>query len=419
MGLDLKNRQAVAREIAKRYQKATKKQRGQLLDELLALTPLNRVYAAWLLRTHGRRIKLASGIELVADLTKRASRRRRVIYDERVRTVLKRIWLIMDCICGKRLAAALPEMVAVLERHREISIDEQVREKLLRISSATIDRLLAGERSKYNLKGRSLTKPGTLLKSQIPVRTFCEWNEKRPGFVEIDLVGHDGGEGAGDFMQTLDVTDVYSGWTETRAVKNKAQVWVFEAIEQVRRQLPFALLGIDSDNGSEFINSHLLRYCRQQQITFTRSRKYRKNDNCYVEQKNYSVVRRAVGYGRYDTIEHLKTINELYSHLRLYTNYFQPVMKLIEKEREGSKVRKRYDKPRTPYHRLMECTFLSDATKRRMQREYSRLNPAKLKRQITKLQAKLSSLPPEKPRGASRKAGRRPHERQNQRSHFG
>ncbi|MGH9765398.1 MAG: DDE-type integrase/transposase/recombinase, partial [Blastocatellia bacterium] len=237
----------------------------------------------------------------------------------------------------------------------------------------------------------SHTKPGSLLKSQIPIRRFDKWNEGKPGFVEIDLVGHDGGNSSGEFCFTLDVTDIFTRWTETRAVKNKAQVWVFKALEYIIKLLPFALLGIDSDNGSEFINAHLLRYCQQQKITFTRARPYRKNDNCFVEERNNSIVRRAVGYQRYDTDDQLKTLNELYSLLRLYTNYFQPVMKLIKKERVGSKVKKVYDKPQTPYHRVLASADVSDLQKRKIRNEYTGLNPAQLKREISRLQEKLAA----------------------------
>ncbi len=236
-----------------------------------------------------------------------------------------------------------------MEKHREITLDALTRQKLRAISAATIDRLLAPARRRFALRGRAGTKPGTLLKHQIPIRTFAEWNEALPGFMEIDLVGHDEGETSGDFCQTLDMTNVASGWTETAAVINKAQVWVFEALKAIRARLPFPLLGVDSDNGAEFINGHLLCYCQQEKLTFTRGRAGNKNDGCFVEQKNYSVVRRAVGYARYDSPEQLRLLNALYAQLRLYTNYFQPVMKLVSKERIGAKVRKRYDAPQTPY----------------------------------------------------------------------
>ena len=302
---------------------------------------------------------------------------------------LCRIWAILDGLCGKRLAAILPEVIRVLEQHKEIRLDADTRRKLLTISPATIDRLLAPERKKMALRARSGTKPGTLLKHQIPIRTFAEWNEATPGFVEIDLVGHDGGVGEGDFCQTLNVTDVASGWTEAQAVLNKAEIWVFQALKDIRTRLPFALLGIDSDNGSEFINHHLLRYCRSERITFTRGRAYKKNDGCFIEQKNYTVVRRAVGYARYAGASHLALLNRLYGALRLYTNYFQPVMKLIRKERRGAKVKKTYDRPQTPYQRLLNTPGFPARARQRLKAEYATLNPAALKREISQLQLAL------------------------------
>ncbi|HEY6804207.1 MAG TPA: hypothetical protein VI306_11545 [Pyrinomonadaceae bacterium] len=229
-------------------------------------------------------------------------------------------------------------MIPRLERHNEFSCDRETRIKLLKISAASIDRLLAPERRKLALRGRAGTKPGTLLKKQIPIHTFADWDEQLPGFAEIDLVGHDGGVVAGDYCQTLDLTDIVTTWTETKAVRNKAQAWVFAPLQELRANLPFPLLDIDSDNGSEFINKYLLEYCQQEKLTFTRSRPYRKNDNCFVEQKNYSIVRRAVGYQRYDTEPQLQIFNELYATLRLYTTFFQPTMKLQAKERIGSRV---------------------------------------------------------------------------------
>ena len=389
MRLTMKERSSVVKVVAPRYQKGGKKHKGNILKEFMELTGYNRCYAAYLLRSHGKRIRISKDTVVEGDITKKAERVPHRIYDEVVFHVLRKIWFIMDCICGKRLAPVLKEIIAKLEMHKEIKLDRTTRGKLHKISAATIDRLLSEEKKKDNIKGRSHTKPGTLLKNQIPIRTFSEWDEKMPGFVEIDIVGHEGGDPRGDFIQTLDMTDICTTWTETQAVRNKAQVWVFEAIKKIRGHLPFDLLGIDSDNGSEFINDHLFRYCKEERITFTRSRKYRKNDNCYVEQKNYSVVRRAVGYLRYDTDGELAMLNELYWHLRLYTNYFQPVMKLIEKTRTGSRVTKRYDKPQTPYQRVLQSPHVPDKNKDEMKRQYAKLNPAELKRQITRLQNRL------------------------------
>ena len=385
----MSDRKAVIKAWSDRYRKAGKKEKGRILDELVALTGYNRCYAVNLLRWDGKVIRAGRRVRLVGDLRKKAKRARHRLYDETVLGGLKAIWAIMDCICGKRLAAILPEVIPILEKHREVVFDVVTRKKLLQISASSIDRLLAAERRKWMLRGRSGTKPGSLLKHQIPIRTFADWNEKQAGFVEIDLVGHDGGDASGDFCQTLDVTDVASGWTETQAVINKAQVWVFDALKSIRAHQPFPLLGIDSDNGSEFINNHLLRYCLQEKITFTRGRSGKKNDGCFVEQKNYSVVRRAVGYARYDSAAQLRLLNELYGYLRLYTNYFQPVMKLLSKERNGAKVKKKYDEPKTPYQRLMDMPDISPKIKQRLKSEYATLNPAQLKREITRLQDRL------------------------------
>jgi hypothetical protein len=392
MGLTMKEKRVITKEVAERYRKVSKREKGMILDEFIQLTGYNRAYASHVLHNHGRAVRSVPGVVMILDATKKAVRQREKIYDRKVHEALRKIWAIMDYICGKRLAPVLKEVVIRLERHKEIALDEETRGKLFKISAASIDRLLAPDRKKLTLKGKSHTKPGTLLKHQVPIRTFADWDDKRPGFVEIDLVGHDGGSTSGDYLQTLDVTDVSTGWTEIQAVRNKAQVWVFEALKEIRKHLPFELLGIDSDNGSEFINSHLIRYCRENSLTFTRSRSNRKNDNCFVEQKNYSVVRRAVGYMRYTTEQEQTIINELYGHLRLYTNFFQPVMKLIDKIRIGSRVTKKYDQAKTPYHRVLESPFVALEDKNCLRKQYARLNPAKLKREITRLQEKLRNL---------------------------
>jgi len=390
MRLTMREKKALVKATASRYRKSTKRQKKKILDEFVESTAYNRCYASLILSKYGKTVwngKLC----IIGDITTIHRRRRDRYYDDKVLSALRKIWMILDWICGKRLAAAIPEVIPILYQAGEIRLDRQTREKLLKISPATIDRLLAADRKKLQIKGRSHTKPGSLLKSQIPIRRFDEWNEGKPGFVEIDLVGHDGGNSSGEFCFTLDVTDIFTGWTETRAVKNKAQVWVFEALVHIIKLVPFALLGIDSDNGSEFINAHLVAYCEQQKITFTRARPYRKNDNCFVEERNNSIVRRAVGYKRYDTDAQLKTLNQLYGLLRLYTNYFQPVMKLVRKERVGSRVKKIYDKPQTPYHRVLASADISDLQKKRIRNEYAGLNPAQLKRDISALQEKLAA----------------------------
>jgi hypothetical protein len=405
MKIPMTERRVLTKHFAREYQRSEKREKGKILDRFVEATGYHRVYAAWLLRSHGKRVWVKRGHAVEGDVTVGQRRKRPKEYGEEVKKALRRLWRCLDYPCGKRLVAAIPGVLEALERHGEIEVTPEVREKLLRISGATADRLLASERRKHALGGRSGTKPGSLLKSQIPVRTFADWNEKEPGFVEIDLVAHDGGCAAGDYVQTLDVTDVCTGWSEQRAVLNKAQVWVFEALLEIRERLPFPLHGVDSDNGSEFINRHLYKYCEENEITFTRARPYRKNDTCYVEQKNYSIVRRAVGYGRFVGKKAVRTLNELYEALRLRTNFFLPSMKLIEKRREGSRVKKRYEKPRTPYQRILDSADVAPAIKRTLKRKYKSLNPAAIERRIQRLQRRLTNLVQDSPGGGEPAGG--------------
>ena len=388
MSLDMRTRMRVTKEVVKRYKRASKKAKGKILDEFTEITGYNRSYAARVLREGATTVKPARRARGKSP-PKADGRGRKKKYGPEVLRPLSKIWAILDCPCGKRLVSNMPEVVRVLEKFGEMKLSGEVREKLLSISASTADRLLAGERKKLELKSRARTRPGSLLKHQVPIRTFSEWDDARVGFVEMDLVGHDGGNVSGDYCQSLDATDVATGWNEQRAVKNKAQKWTFEAVEEIRRRLPFPLLGVDSDNGGEFINDHLVRYCKAEKITFTRSRAYRKNDSCYVEQKNYTSVRRNVGYMRYDTDEELALLNGLYDVLRLYNNFFLPQMKLTEKMRVGSKVKKRYDEPKTPYRRVLSSPDVDDLAKKRLKRQYAKLNPAKLKREILELQDRL------------------------------
>jgi len=230
------------------------------------------------------------------------------------------------------------------------------------------------------------------IKHQIPIRTFAEWDDARPGFLEMDLVGHDGGSAQGDYCFTLDMTDVASGWSELAAVINKAEIHVFEGIEALRQRLPFAVAGLHSDNGSEFINHHLLRYCQDEHLTFTRGRPWRKNDTCHVEQKNWSIVRRFAGYARFNTQAQCQLLNQLYVLLHEYINYFMPSMRRKEKIRNGAKATQRYYEPQTPYAMLLESPHIDPATKARLKRHYQTLNPAELKRRIDAIENKLAGL---------------------------
>ena len=377
----MRERRAITREMGRRYRRSGKRERGLMLDELCALTGYNRSYAARLLRTRAR-----------GTPPPRRARLRPRTYTSELLPALRKIWATLDRVCGKRLAAVMEPTIEALARHGEIELTSAQRELLTSASPATLDRLLAPERRRLRLKGQSLTKPGTLLKSQIPVRTFAQWDHGLAGFLEIDLVGHEGGDPRGEFAYSLCATDVASGWTEVRVVRNRARRWTHEALIDIRRQLPFPLLGLDSDNGSEFINHNLADWCAGEEITFTRSRPLHKNDCCYVEQKNWSVVRRETGYGRYDTEAERELIAVIYSDLRLYVNFFLPSVKLIAKERSGAKVRRRYDRPQTPYRRLIALGALDEATAARLELQYLALNPAQLRRRLTDNEKKLMRL---------------------------
>ena len=295
----------------------------------------------------------------------------------------------MDYVCGKRLHAGMKDVLDAMIRFEESACSDDVKAKLLAVSPATIDRLLRPERMKLNLKGRSTTKPGTLLKSQIPIRLGNEWDDTRPGFIEIDLVAHCGENARGEYINTLDAIDIATGWCETQAVINKAQKHVFEALKKIRTRIPFPFLGIDSDNGSEFINSELSRWCIGENLTFTRSRPNRKNDACHVEEKNWSIVRRNVGYKRFEGHVQLDTLNKIYELLRLHTNFFMPSVKLESKKRDGSRVVKHYSSPITPYRRVLASEYVDVETKAQLAEIFVTLNPIELRRQIATLQEAL------------------------------
>jgi len=389
----MKERRVFTKVLCERYRKASKKEKGKILDHLVQTAEYSRCYARYVLRNHGRRVALKGCVHVEGDLRARTPRPPRPrTYGPEVLPPLKRIWEVLDYICSKRLAAALPEVLPSLIAYKEIRVKASVRKKLLSISPATIDRLLKPVREKYTLKGHSHTKPGTLLKHHIPIRTFAEWDDARPGFLEMDLVGHDGAKAQGDYCFTLDMTDVQSGWSEQAAIRNKAQIHVFEGIKAIAKRLPFPLAGLHSDNGSEFINHIMLRYCEGAKITFTRGRPYRKNDTCHIEQKNWSIVRRFAGYARFESQEALNLLNDMYVLLHDYNNYFMPSMRLKEKTREGAKVSKRYYKPKTPYAVLMESSHIDNNIKTQLKEHYETLNPAELIRKITAIQKKLAPL---------------------------
>lgn len=371
-----KSKRELLETIAPRYHAAGGEEKTRILDEFVTSTGYHRKYAIYLLQ-HPYRPE------------KRTRRRKARIYTPAVKYALVQVWRAVNCICGKRLVPYLPEFVAVMEHHEELQLDAPTRALLLRISAATADRLLRAERQSLGRRGVSTTKPGTLLKSMIPIRTFADWDDARPGFMEIDLVAHCGTTSAGDYLHTLVMTDITTGWTECLALRHRSQQAVTQAIDQARDLLPFPLLGIDSDNGAEFINDLLLRYCQRQHITFTRCRPYKKNDQAHVEQKNWSIVRQFVGYDRLEGNGLYRLLLALYRRLRLYINFFQPVMKLVSKERVGAKLRKHYDLAKTPYHRVLASDQVSVEHKDKLRALYPDLNPVTLLREIESLQHRI------------------------------
>ncbi len=363
-----------------RYLKASKAEKQRMLDEFTAVTGYRRKYAIRVLKHPVQRIR-----------RKRAGRK--AIYRGAVVEKLKQIWEIYGRICSKRLHPFLPEAIQILERCGEIELAPETKQLLLSISRSTIDRCLRPARV-TSPHGLSTTKPGTLLKKAIPVRTFADWNEDRPGFMEIDLVAHCGETTEGQYLNTLTCTDICTGWTEPIALPRRTQQVVCTAIQAMRQDLPFALLGIDSDNGSEFINDLLYRYCQDEKITFTRSRPYKKNDQAHVEQKNWSVVRHTVGYDRLESEQELALLEDIYAALRLYVNFFQPVLKLQAKERLGNKVIRRYDQAKTPYQRILERQDITLQTKAHLMNLYLHLNPVELRRRIDGKVAQLWKIAP-------------------------
>ena len=366
--------------VVPRYRAAHGTDRKRILDEFVASSGYHRKYAIQLLN-HPPKAPPA-----------RKKRQRVPQYTAAVQRALIACWHATNGICSKRLVPYLPELVAVLEQHGELQLDAQTKTQLLTLSPATADRLLRTERQRHRPHGLGTTKPGTLLKHQIPIRTFADWDDAVPGFVEVDLVAHCGESTHGEYLNSLTLTDITTTWTECLAIRNRSQLTVHVAIVQARTRLPFPLLGLDSDNGTEFINELLLRYCQQEQLTFTRSRPYKKNDQAHVEQKNWSIVRQTVGYDRYEGQRACETLAALYEVVRLYTNFLQPCMKLQSKERLGSTVKKSYDTARTPYQRVLESELVTRESKDRLQAQYRTLNPVTLLRQIEQQQASLWKL---------------------------
>jgi hypothetical protein len=377
--MSLKSRRELTAAIRPRYQQASRQQKQQMLDEFVAASGYHRKYAIQVLKRSEGNDRREPG--------KRPGRRR--VYTAEVQEALVAVWKIAHRICGKRLVPFLPELVAALERHGQLVLPNEIKERLLSLSPATADRLLAKARRAEGGGGGGRSGRSSLLKQQVPVRTFGEWAEAQPGDMEADLVAHCGGDVSGSYLHTLVMTDVVSGWTECQALLFRDQQLVLQAVRQIQAQLPVPLRALDTDNGSEFLNNALYTYCDDQEICFTRSRPYKKNDQCFVEQKNGLIVRQFVGYERLAGVEPCRILANLYDQLRLYINFFQPSLKLQSKERIGSRVIKRYDQAQTPCQRLLADERVPATVKQQLQAQFLSLDPVQLLHDIQTLQDAL------------------------------
>lgn len=359
-----------------RYRQAPRDEKGVILDEFTKTAGYTRKYAMHLMQGAYRHKETIT-------------RPRAKHYDESDSQVLVEVSRLLSWINSKRLKSEIGVAINSLVAAGKLVCYPEQKAKLLKISPSTIDRLLKDHRQRMFGRGRSYTKPGTLLKTQIPIRTFSEWDVGKVGFFEIDLCGHEGGVAAGKFAFTLNFVDVKTQWTEQVAVPSKSQKDVFAGIQQIRSRLPYPVLGIDSDSGSEFINHQLYQYCLKHHITFTRGRPGKKNDNPFVEAKNDSIVRRWVGYGRFDTQEQVSLLNEFYELFRLYSNFYLPVQKLVSRERVGSRVKKKYDKPATPFLRIMRHRRVRLEVTDRLMEQYRTLDLYEIKTRMDEILRRL------------------------------
>jgi hypothetical protein len=390
MGLTMVQRTAVLVSQVAAWPKATKAEKSAILDHLVAVNGWHRDHVRKMIRA-----AVASRDTARAVGQRRAARAPVFTYDEAAVAALATCWAVLGGPTGKRLQPALAALVPALVAHGELPEDPAVIDQVLSMSAATIDRRLKDHRvGLVAAKGRSLTRPGSLLRASIPLKTWHEWDDARPGFLEIDLVGHEGGDANGDFHYTLDATDVATGWTEAISIASKGERTVSAALTRLQLRFPFAVLGIHSDNGSEFINHHLLKWATDREITFTRGRPSHSNDQAHVEQKNWTNVRHAVGYHRYDTPRELALLNELWPLQSQLTNLFLPQQKLISKTRDGAKVTKKYDKAATPATRLARDhpDVLTPTDTQALRHQLDDLNPAGLARRIAAVQASLLEL---------------------------
>jgi len=360
------------------YRTASRPEKTKILDAFVQATGYHRKYALSLLR-HG-------------PPPPRSRRPCPVRYDAPIVDALRRLWEASGGLCSKRLRPFLVPLLEALDRCGEFRLPPRVKTALLQMSPATIDRKLAPFRRHPKPRGLSTTRPGSLLKPHIPIRTFAQWDDRRPGFTEMDLVAHCGESAHGEFVHTLALVDIATTWFEPQAVPNRSQRRVFQALTTIRDRLPFPLLGLDSDNDNAFINAHLLAYCRTEHLTFTRSRDYRKNDQAHIEERNGTIIRRVIGHDRFEGEPTTAALNAVYAVLRLWINFFQPSMRLVAKQRIGARVRKRYDQARTPYQRVLDAPDVAVSDKQALRDLYLTLNPLRIREELDRCLQKLWAL---------------------------
>ena len=364
------------------YRKSVKMEKSQALNQFIAVSGYHRKHAIRLLNNKSdNRDNQSNSSKIIKS---------RRIYDEAVKEALIMLWEAADRICGKRLKALLPGLVDAMQRHGHLNLDVEVKKQLLKVSAATIDRLLSPVRdqSQSRRKKRRIKK----VSNQVPVRTFRDWNDPNPGYLEIDFVVHGGGLISGSLIYTLVATDISSGWTEFVPLLAREQSLVVEGLNVIFQQIPFPVLGIDSDNDSAFINETLLTFCREHNVEFTRSRAYHKNDQAWVEQKNGAVIRRMVGHDRFSGVIACKALSNLYQAARFYVNFFQPSFKLLEKTRDGFKIKRSYEPPATACDKLLKHPVVNDQIKERLLSQREQLDPIKLLHSIRQGQSTLSAL---------------------------
>ncbi len=377
--MNLIERYSYLKILSVQYKRASKKKKGEILDEVVKNLGYNRKHAIVLLLTVHKK-----------DLRKKSIRQRtRVSSYLSIVKPLKELWMTSNYLCADRLHPFIPELLKVLQKYHEIDVDDDQKKMLLSVSRSTVGRLLSPVRKEMFGKGKSTTRPGTLLKHQIPIQTYTPWDNHIPGFEEIDFVALCGESLRGDYVNILDVIDIAVCWSELQGLMGKGRFAVTKSLDKIRGRLPFPLKGIDSDNDAPFINNHFLNYCQTNHLTFTRCRPYKKQDQAHIEQKNYSVVRKYFGYRRFDTFKQLEIINEICETISLYHNYFQPVMKLKEKIRIASRIKRVHDVPKTPYQRVLESQDIPEETKIKLRIKYESLNPKQLLKRIIQLTNRL------------------------------